>query len=64
MELAGHVLSTGGGDIKVLDGYGRIVINNQLPYDLVLNQVDAGADVQGDCASLIAQGRLGDPVQQ
>ena len=47
MELTGHIMSTGGGEIKVMDGYGRIVVDNQLPYDLVLHTLDAGHGVEG-----------------
>ncbi|MBM4043507.1 MAG: hypothetical protein FJ279_00180, partial [Planctomycetes bacterium] len=42
MQLTGHILSTGNGQIKIVDGFGRFNINNQTDYDLVLNRLDTG----------------------
>ena len=43
IELEGNILSTGTGEIRILGGYGDIGIDNDtgLPYDLVLNRLDA-----------------------
>ncbi|MEN6412388.1 MAG: hypothetical protein ABFC84_06420, partial [Veillonellales bacterium] len=41
-ELSGIILNTGGGNIKVLDGYGRINVTNNTGYDIVLNGMDTG----------------------
>ncbi len=41
-ELYGHILNTGGGNIRVLDGFGRINITNDSNYDIVLNGLDTG----------------------
>jgi hypothetical protein len=40
IELFGHVLSTGAGEIKVLGGYGEITVNNTTTADLVLRRLD------------------------
>ncbi len=42
MQLTGHILSTGNGNIKVIDGYGRINVTNTTAYDIVLNNLDTG----------------------
>jgi len=47
MQLFGEIVSTGGGQIKVMDGYGRIVIDNRTDYDLVTNLLDTGTGVEG-----------------
>jgi len=47
MQLFGQIISTGGGKLKVLDGYGRINVNNQSGLDLVVNALDAGVGVEG-----------------
>ena len=36
MTLIGHVFNTGGGHLKVMDGYGDIVVDNQSDYDLAI----------------------------
>jgi hypothetical protein len=41
IDLTGHILNTGNGEIRVLGGYGNIEITNETPYDLVLNRLDA-----------------------
>jgi hypothetical protein len=41
IELTGHILNTGAGEIRVLGGYGNINVVNTTPYDLVLNRLDA-----------------------
>lgn len=47
MQLFGDVLSTGGGQLNVLDGYGRIQVDNLTDRTLVLNRLDTGAGTQG-----------------
>ena len=47
MELFGNIFSTGNGELKVLDGYGRITVNNTSSYDVVLNRLDTGPGVEG-----------------
>ena len=49
LELFGHILNTGGGsgELKVLDGFGRINVVNDSSYDLFLNSLDAGGKVEG-----------------
>src|SRR5690606_34152720 len=42
VELYGQILNTNNGNIKVLDGYGKVSIQNYLPYQLVLGNVDTG----------------------
>ncbi len=40
--LSGKIANTGGGKINVLDGFGRININNQSSYELVLDSINTG----------------------
>src|SRR5690606_23592995 len=47
MELFGEIMNTGGGKLKVLDGYGLIDINNPTDYDLVVRTLDVGRGVEG-----------------
>ncbi|MCK9231001.1 MAG: hypothetical protein M0P18_10020, partial [Syntrophales bacterium] len=43
VDLTGHILNTGNGEIRVLGGYGQIYIENKTPYDVVLERLDASA---------------------
>ena len=47
MQLYGDIFSTGNGVLKVLDGYGRIAVNNTSSYDLKVNKLDTGPGVSG-----------------
>ena len=47
MELFGQILSTGNGNLKILDGYGAITVNNNLPYDLIIANIDTGKNAVG-----------------
>ncbi len=49
VELYGEIFNTGGdnGRIKVLDGFGKIDIDNNSGYKLVLNNIDMGDEVEG-----------------
>jgi hypothetical protein len=40
--IEGKIINTGGGQIKVMDGFGRINIVNNTPYALKLNRLDTG----------------------
>jgi hypothetical protein len=42
IELFGQMMNTGGGNIKVMDGYGRINIDNSTYRDIVINGIDTG----------------------
>ncbi len=48
MQLYGDIVSTGGGQINVLDGYGTVNITNNTSYAIVANNVDAGSGVAGE----------------
>jgi len=41
IELTGHIMNTGTGEIRVLGGYAKVEVNNGTPYDLVINRLDA-----------------------
>ncbi len=41
VQLTGHILSTGAGTVRVLDGYGNISIDNQTPYDISIERLDS-----------------------
>jgi filamentous hemagglutinin family protein len=47
LELFGNIFSTGNGQLNVMDGYGRINVNNTTGYDLAVGRVDTGAGVEG-----------------
>lgn len=49
LELYGHILNTGdtAGELRVLDGYGRVNITNNSGQDLVINTVDNNSKVSG-----------------
>ncbi|MCA9392860.1 MAG: leukotoxin LktA family filamentous adhesin [Candidatus Omnitrophica bacterium] len=49
MEIFGHILNTGGsaGQLKVIDGFGRINIVNNSAHDMVLNRLDTGKGIEG-----------------
>ncbi|BAS59688.1 hemagglutinin/hemolysin-like protein [Leptolyngbya boryana NIES-2135] len=42
MQLVGHIISTGDGNLRVMDGFGRINITNNTNYDIAINSIDAG----------------------
>ncbi|MEQ9409446.1 MAG: calcium-binding protein, partial [Fuerstiella sp.] len=41
VQLTGHILSTGGGTIRVLDGYADINVDNQTALDVEIERLDA-----------------------
>ena len=43
MELVGHIMNTGIGELRVLDGYSQIFIFNETQYALKLRNISAGA---------------------
>ncbi|MDP2102146.1 MAG: leukotoxin LktA family filamentous adhesin [Methylotenera sp.] len=47
MQLYGDIFSTGNGVLKVMDGYGRISVDNTSAYNLKTNQLDTGLGVAG-----------------
>ncbi len=47
ITLAGEIVSTGGGRLKVIDGYGEIEVTNQSSQDLVINRLDTGNRING-----------------
>lgn len=47
MELTGYILSTGNGQLKVLDGYSQVAVNNTSAYTLGLSAIDLGSHTQG-----------------
>lgn len=47
MELFGDIFSTGNGELRVMDGYGRINITNSTNYDLAVGRLDTGPGVEG-----------------
>jgi filamentous hemagglutinin family protein len=47
LELFGNIFSTGNGELRVLDGYGRINVANNSGYDIVINKLDAGQGIEG-----------------
>lgn len=47
MELTGEIMSTGGGEIRVIDGYGRVNIQNSTGRDLRLADISLGNDIEG-----------------
>lgn len=65
IELFGQIFNTnqnGGGQLRVLDGYGQIKVNNGTDLPIWINTLDAGRGVQGkinitNVVGLDAQGR-------
>ncbi|WP_018410451.1 leukotoxin LktA family filamentous adhesin [Methyloversatilis thermotolerans] len=47
MQLFGEIISTGNGQLKVVDGYGRVNIDNNTSYALQINGIDTGNDIEG-----------------
>ncbi len=47
ITLAGEIVSTGGGRLKVIDGYGEIEVTNHSSQDLVINRLDTGNRING-----------------
>ncbi len=45
--VAGQILSTGNGRLKVANGYTNVDINNQSPYELILGNIDTTTNRQG-----------------
>lgn len=47
MQLYGDIFSTGSGSLNVMDGYGRIQVNNTSSAALALNRLDTGSGGAG-----------------
>jgi len=61
ITLAGEIVSTGNGKLKVIDGYGEISIENNSSHDLVVNKLDVDKRISGmikitDTGKLDAEG--------
>lgn len=47
MELYGNIMNTGRGELKLMDGYGRISIDNPSSYAVKLSSLDTGSGMEG-----------------
>ncbi|TLX54517.1 hypothetical protein DN826_13405 [Stutzerimonas nosocomialis] len=47
MELTGYIMSTGNGQLSVLDGYSQVSVSNASGYTLGLSGIDLGTGTQG-----------------
>ena len=47
IQLYGDIFSTGNGRLKVLDGYGKIIVDNTSNKNLAVNRLDTGPGVAG-----------------
>ena len=47
MELTGKIMSTGMGELRALDGYGRVTIDNTTDYAIDIAGIDLGNEVEG-----------------
>ncbi|MDI9420620.1 MAG: hypothetical protein QM451_00090 [Bacillota bacterium] len=47
MELYGHIMNTGVGELRVMDGYSQIQVDNQTNYDLRLKDINTGNGIEG-----------------
>lgn len=47
LEIYGNIFSTGSGKLRTIDGYGRISIDNQTGYEMMLNRLDVGPGIAG-----------------
>jgi len=47
MELFGHIMNTGTGELRVMDGYGTIGLTNNTPYALRLKTLNTGSGIEG-----------------
>ncbi len=47
MELSGHIMSTGNGALKVLDGYSQVKVVNNTTRQLNITGIDLGSGVEG-----------------
>ena len=59
IELVGEMMSTGGGQLEVIDGFGSIRIVNETNHDLLLNTLDTGRGVEGTIRNIGRMGREG-----
>ena len=63
IELQGHTLNTGYGEVRAFGGYGQITVNNQTPYDIAVNRLDASLRGEGVVVfSDKARGSASNPV--
>ncbi|MHB8092924.1 MAG: hypothetical protein ACYDH8_15195 [Syntrophales bacterium] len=71
IQIFGDIMSTGSGRLNALDGFGRIRIENRTSYDLLVNHLDAGSEIEGEIRIVDTAGeatrttvyrRLGDDI--
>ncbi|MBV1719790.1 MAG: hypothetical protein KMY51_07260 [Desulfomicrobium sp.] len=47
IQLYGQIVNTGSGTLQALDGYGQISIINESNYEIVINNLNAGQEIEG-----------------
>ncbi|WBY02171.1 leukotoxin LktA family filamentous adhesin [Ramlibacter tataouinensis] len=47
MQLTGRIINTGGGQLRTIDGYGKIYVKNDTAHAVVLQGLDAGNNLEG-----------------
>jgi len=47
IQLYGQIVNTGSGTLQALDGYGQITITNESDYEIVINNLNAGQEIEG-----------------
>ncbi|MCK4502130.1 MAG: hypothetical protein KAU22_03785, partial [Desulfuromonadales bacterium] len=47
IQLYGDIVNTGSGTLQALDGYGQIAIENNSDYEIVINNLNAGQEIEG-----------------
>jgi len=47
IQLYGQIVNTGSGTLQALDGYGQITITNESNYEIVINNLNAGQEIEG-----------------
>ncbi len=62
IELFGEIVSTGGGQLKVMDGYGEVDIVNNSSRDLQVNKIDIGERINGIIKITDTGKRLDTPI--
>ena len=58
VQLTGKIVSTGNGRILVMDGYGRVSVDNQTGHNLLLRGVNTGENIEGKII-ITDTGRMG-----
>ncbi len=47
MQLTGRIINTGGGQLRTIDGFGKIFVKNDTSHAIVLQGLDAGNNLEG-----------------